>query len=72
LDHDLGSSKHHEAISTAYTTAYHHQTLTMVFLLELIVGAKEFKAGFSGMSITTELMASNMKVSFKYQRLRCV
>jgi hypothetical protein len=43
----------------------------MVFLLELIVGAKEFKAGFSGMSITPEQMASNIKVSFTYQKPRC-
>ncbi|CAO2652639.1 Nn.00g009220.m01.CDS01 [Neocucurbitaria sp. VM-36] len=37
-------------------------TLTIVFLLELIAGAKEFKAGFSGMSITPEQMISNLKL----------
>ncbi|KAF1844422.1 uncharacterized protein K460DRAFT_163848 [Cucurbitaria berberidis CBS 394.84] len=36
--------------------------LTIVFFLELIVGAKEFKLGFSGMSITPEEMASNLKL----------
>jgi hypothetical protein len=55
-------------LSTASKKADHPQTLTMVFLLEIIVGAKEFKAGFSGMSITSEQMASNIKVSLKYQR----
>lgn len=35
----------------------------MVFLLELIVGAKEFKLGFSGMDLTPEQMVSNIKVS---------
>jgi hypothetical protein len=39
------------------------QMLTVVFLLELIAGAKEFKLGFSGMRLTPEEMASNIKVS---------
>jgi hypothetical protein len=31
--------------------------------MELIAGAKEFKLGFSGMRLTPEEMASNIKVS---------
>ena len=36
--------------------------LTIVYLLELIAGAKEFNLGFSGMSMTPEQMTSNLKV----------
>jgi hypothetical protein len=39
------------------------QALTIVFLLQLVVGAKEFKLGFSGMNLTPDQMASNIKVS---------
>jgi hypothetical protein len=35
----------------------------VVFLLELIAGATEFKLGFSGMRLSQEEMASNVKVS---------
>ncbi|KAH7389960.1 hypothetical protein BKA66DRAFT_510953 [Pyrenochaeta sp. MPI-SDFR-AT-0127] len=37
-------------------------SLTIVFLLELIVGAKKFKLGFSGMSMTPEQMVSNIQL----------
>jgi hypothetical protein len=36
--------------------------LTIVFLLELIAGAAEFKLGFSGMRLTPAEMVSNIKV----------
>ncbi|KAF2028875.1 hypothetical protein EK21DRAFT_68843 [Setomelanomma holmii] len=37
-------------------------TLTIVFLLELIAGAHEFKLGFSAMNITSEQMVGNIKL----------
>jgi hypothetical protein len=43
--------------------AHGSQILTMVFLLELIAGAKEFKLGFSGMHLTPSEMTSNIQVS---------
>ncbi|KNG46059.1 integral membrane protein [Stemphylium lycopersici] len=36
--------------------------LTIVYLLELIAGAKEFNLGFSGMSMTPEQVTSNLKL----------
>jgi len=39
------------------------QNLTIVLMLELIAGAKEFKLGFSAMNLSEEQMASSLKVS---------
>ncbi|KAH7071742.1 hypothetical protein FB567DRAFT_209900 [Paraphoma chrysanthemicola] len=37
-------------------------TLTIVFLLELVAGAKEFKLGFSAMNLTPDQMVSNIQL----------
>jgi hypothetical protein len=40
-----------------------YQLLTIAFMLELVIGAKEFKLGFSGMKLTPAEMAGNIQVS---------
>jgi hypothetical protein len=44
------------------------QVLTIVFLLQLIAGSKEFKIGFSGMNLTEAQMAGTIKVGVRTTR----
>jgi hypothetical protein len=44
------------------------KTLTIVLLLQIVAGAIEFKLGFSGLRLSQDQMASNIKVSSLKQR----
>lgn len=47
--------------------ADHRQTLTVVLLLEIIIGANAFNLGFSGMSLTTDQMTGTIQVWLQHE-----